>query len=338
MTSTQNLVEDIRKSNLRKKQLINMILFTSVIILCCLTLSLGNTMYSLETIVKVLMGEDIQGATFAIMKLRLPRMIAGLFSGFAFGLAGVTFQKMMQNPLASPDILGITSGSSVAAVFCLLVLRYSGNTASIISIICALLITLHIYFLSQIRGFSISKLVLIGIGTQAMLRALISYMLLKANINDVSSTLRWLSGSLNTISVDDTRLLIFSVVICGAVLCLFESQLNVLELGEQMATTLGLRPKISRFILILAAVFMLACATAVTGPIAFVSFLAGPIANKIGGKDIFSAALLGAILVMGCELIGQFALPYKMPVGVVTGIVGAPYLVFLLINERKEGA
>lgn len=338
MMNTQNLIENIRRSDLRKKRLINIALVSIVILLCGLTLILGNTIYSLETVVDVLMGKDIQGATFAITKLRLPRMLAGLFAGLAFGFSGATFQKMMRNPLASPDILGITSGSSVAAVFCLLVLRYSGNTASVISIICALSVTLIIYAISQIRGFSISKLVLIGIGTQAMLRALISYMLLKANVNDVSSALRWLSGSLNAITVDDTKLLIFSVVICGLILCLFESHLNILELGEQAATTLGLNPTKSRIILILAAVFMLACATAVTGPIAFVAFLAGPIANKIGGKRVFSSALVGAILVMGCDLIGQFALSYKMPVGVITGIVGAPYLVFLLIKERKKGA
>lgn len=116
------------------------ILLTLITLGLCLTaLMLGNTVYPLETVIRAISGEQIKGATFSVVTLRLPRMLAGLLVGLAFGIAGSTFQTMLRNPLASPDIIGITSGASVAAVFCILVLRMSGPTVSIISVITGLL-------------------------------------------------------------------------------------------------------------------------------------------------------------------------------------------------------
>ena len=120
----------------RKIRLISVTTLLAVltISLCLMMLLYGNTNYSLDVVIKVLSGEKIKGATFAIGTLRLPRMLSGLLVGIAFGIAGNTFQTMLRNPLASPDIIGVTSGSSVAAVFCILVLGMSGTTVSIIAV------------------------------------------------------------------------------------------------------------------------------------------------------------------------------------------------------------
>ncbi|WOO35936.1 iron ABC transporter permease [Anaerocolumna sp. AGMB13020] len=307
-------------------------------VLCCIMLYLGNTKYSPEIILRVLLGEEIKGATFAIETIRLPRMLAGLLAGMAFGMAGNTFQTMLRNPLASPDIIGVTSGSSVAAVFCILVLNVSGTVVSISAVISGLAVAFLIYLLSRGGSFSGGRLILIGIGIQAMLNAAISYLLLRANQYDVPAAIRWLNGSLNGMQMKNIPGLFIVVLIFGCLLVLLSKMLKILELGEQSAITLGLRTDISRLLLVLAAVFLIAYATAVTGPIAFVAFLSGPIASKLAGSsNAITAGLTGAVLVLLADIIGQYAFDIRFPVGIITGILGAPYLIYLLIRMNRTG-
>lgn len=308
--------------------------------LCIALLLLGNTIYPIDVVVRVLLGEQVQGATFAIGTLRLPRMLSALLVGMAFGMAGSTFQTMLRNPLASPDIIGITSGSSVAAVFCILVLKSSGSIVSIIAVVTGLMVAVLIYLLSKGGSFSGGKLILIGIGVQAMLNAVISFLLLRASQYDVPGALRWLSGSLNGIGMKDITGLLIVVAIFGLAIVLLGRHLKVLELGEQYAIALGLRTDLTRLLMILSAVFLIAFATAVTGPVSFVAFLAGPIAAKlvgIGTPNEIPSGLVGAILVLGADLIGQFAFDIRFPVGIITGILGAPYLLYLLIRMNRTG-
>lgn len=326
----------------RKTRLIsvNIILLVLTICLCGIMLVYGKTNYDLNTIIRVLTGEKIQGATFTISTLRLPRMLCGLLAGLAFGIAGNTFQTMLRNPLASPDIIGISSGSSVAAVFCILVLRISGTDVSIAAVVSGIIVASLIYVLSKGSGFLGGRLILIGIGMQAMINALISYLLVKSSQHDVPTALRWLNGSLNGMLMEDVPFLFMVVVIFGITILCLTKQLQVLELGDEFATTLGVRINLVRIMLILSAVFLIAFATAVTGPISFVAFLSGPIAARLvglGSPNVLSAGLIGALLVLGADLIGQFAFGTRFPVGVITGILGAPYMLFLLIVINRRG-
>lgn len=337
---TQNPIQTGRAVRRRRWAAATMLLIILTATFCVAMLLLGNTNYSFETAVRVLLGENIQGASFAIKTLRLPRMLAGLFAGFAFGIAGSTFQTLLRNPLASPNIIGISSGSSAAAVFCILVLHTSGTVVSVAAVIAGLATTALIYALSNASSFSGGRLILIGIGMQAMLGALVSYLLLNASSYDVPAALRWLSGSLNGIRLSDTPVLILSVALLSPVILLLGSRLRILELGEQSATALGVNTNKTRVALVLSAVCLIALATATTGPIAFVSFLAGPIAKRLVGAGFSSelpAGLMGAVLVLGADLLGQFAFGTRFPVGVITGILGAPFLLFLLIRMNRTG-
>ena len=318
----------------------NVSLIAIVLCICIMMLLYGNTNYSLDVVIRVLRGENIQGANFAIATLRLPRMLSGLLVGIAFGIAGNTFQTMLRNPLASPDIIGVTSGSSVAAVFCILVLGLSGPAVSIISVISGLLVSMLIYLLSKDISFSGSRLILIGIGIQVMLQAAISFLLLKASQYDVPGAMRWLSGSLNGMTMKGIPTLFIVVMVFGIISLLFTKYLQVLELGDEFATTLGIRLNLVRIILILSAVFLIAFATSTTGPIAFVAFLAGPIASKIvgrGSSNVLASGLVGALLVLSSDMIGQYVFSTRFPVGVITGILGAPYMLFLLICINRRG-
>jgi iron-siderophore transport system permease protein len=340
MTKNINYVETGFEKRKKRYLLVTICLAVIAVILGAFMLYLGNTRYPLPIILRVLTGEEIKGATFAIQTLRLPRMLSGLLAGMAFGMAGCTFQTMLRNPLASPDIIGVTSGSSVAAVFCILVLKSSGIVVSVAAIGSGLLISGLIYALSRGGSFSGGRLILIGIGIQAMLNAVISFLLLRANQYDVPAALRWLNGSLNGIQKKYIPGLFFSVIIFGGLLILLGRRLKILELGEQSATTLGLKTDSTRILLVLCSVFLIAIATAVTGPISFVAFLAGPIAGWLAGKGIATilpAGLTGAVLVLLADIIGQYAFDTNFPVGIITGILGAPYLLYLLIRMNKTG-
>ncbi|WP_062051802.1 iron chelate uptake ABC transporter family permease subunit [Bacillus sp. JCM 19034] len=338
--NTVNVIKEGMRQRKRRWLFVTLLLLGLALLLCCVMLLLGNTIYPVNVVFRSLIGEEIEGAHFAIHTIRLPRMIAGVFAGFAFGVAGYIFQTMLRNPLANPNILGITSGSSVAAVFCITVLQTSNTIVSVAAVIGGLITVIVMYLLSRGRSFSIGRLIIIGIGMQAMLDAVISYMILKSSQQDIAGALRWLSGSLNGSNMGEVFPLTLAVLVFTPILLVLGKQLNMLELGDQMAKSLGVATDKARMILIIGSVCVLAIATATTGPIAFVSFLAGPIANRLVGvstSNILPAGLVGAILVLFADIIGQFAFEYRFPVGVITGVLGAPYLLYLLIRMNQKG-
>lgn len=339
-SSESNFIKVGIQKRKRRWIFVTSLLIVFAVALCWAMLLLGNTIYPVNVVIRSLMGEEISGANFAINTIRFPRMITGLFSGFAFGVAGYIFQTMLRNPLANPNILGITSGSSAAAVFCIVILYSSNAVVSIAAVIGGLITVIIMYLLSRGRSFSIGRLIIIGIGMQAMLDAVISFLILKSSEQDIAGALRWLSGNLNGSSMSEAIPLIIIVIVLTPVMLMLGKQLSMLELGDQMATSLGVATDKMRIILIISSVVMIAIATATTGPIAFVSFLAGPIANRLVGinsSNILPAGLIGAILVLFADLIGQFAFEYRFPVGVITGILGAPYLIYLLIRMNQKG-
>ncbi|PAE18870.1 iron ABC transporter [Bacillus sp. 7504-2] len=334
------LIMSGRRQRRRRWILVTALLAILAFILSCTMLLLGNTIYPVQDVIRALSGEQIKGVSFAVNTIRLPRMLAGLFAGFAFGIGGHIFQTMLRNPLANPNVIGITSGSSAAAVFCILILHTSNAVVSIVSVIAGLATVIIIYLLSKGKTFSIGRLILVGIGIQAMLDAFISYLLLKGAQQDIPAAIRWLSGSLNGSQMHELPPLVLTVFICTPIVLVLGKHLSLLELGEQSATTLGVNTDRARIMLIVSSVCMIALATATTGPIAFVAFLSGPIAKRlvgVGFSNMIPAGLVGVNLVLAADLIGQFAFEVRFPVGIITGILGAPYLIYLLIRMNRKG-
>ena len=262
-------------------------------------------------------------------------MCVGAFSGALFSKC----MKGAIDPTVSL-VIAIFVGAAVAAVFGILVLKLNGGTVSLMAVFSGLLVSVLIYFLSQGGGFSNARLILTGIGMQAFLSAVISWMLLKASEYDVANALRWLSGSLNGVKLENVPRLALVVFGAGGAILLLNRQLSMLQLGEAHAVTLGVNVRRIRLTLILLALLLVAFATSVTGPVASVAFLSGPIATRLSGNGkngMLTSALTGSTLVLASDLIGQFALPSRYPVGVVTGILGAPYLLFLLLQMNDKG-
>ncbi|WP_125107034.1 FecCD family ABC transporter permease [Gulosibacter massiliensis] len=303
---------------------------------------IGDVVYPIGDVLAVVAGQDVPGASFNVGQLRLPAATLAVLAGVAFGVSGCVFQNLLRNDLASPDIIGITSGSSTAAVFGLLVLGWSGPAVSALSVVAGLVVAAIIAALAAGRGGFGGRLILIGIGVSAMLVSVTSYLLMYGNVNSVPAALRWLNGSLNNASWDDIPVLLIALVVCGGGVLALQRNLLPMELGDEAATRLGVRVQRSRLTLMLLAVALTSFATAASGPISFVAFLSGPIALRLTGRSnhspIVPAALVGAVLVLAGELIGQHALGVRLPVGVVTGLMGAPFFLYLLIRSNRKGA
>ncbi len=305
-----------------------------------LSLMVGNTFYSPDEVIRAVLGETVPGASFTVTELRLPRATLGLLAGMSLGIAGVTFQTMLRNPLASPDVIGISSGASAAAVIGIVVLSLNEATVSVLALVGALGTAGLIYLLSHRGGFAGVRLILIGVGVAAMLDSVVSYTLSRAAQWDIQAAMQWLAGSLNGATWERVAPLALVFLVVLPLVLALESPLGILRLGDDSAAALGVGLRRTRLGLIFCAVSLLAFATAATGPIAFVAFMAGPIAARIWGAGthlLLASGLVGALLVLVADLFGQFAFGNRYPVGVITGLLGAPYLLFLLVRTNRNG-
>ena len=305
-----------------------------------LTLMAGQSFTPFDEVIRVLAGESVPGADFTVGQLRLPRAVLAIGAGISFGLGGAAFQTMLRNPLASPDIIGITSGASAAAVFAIVILSLNGPAVSVIAVGAGLAVALLVYGLSAKNGVAGARLILIGIGVSAMLESMIAYTLSRAPAFTLQEAMRWLTGSLNGAKLEQSLPVMASLLVFGALILSKARDLGAMRTGDETATALGVNVAATRLIVMISAVGLIATATAVTGPIAFVAFLAGPIATGMFGRRssiLLPAGLVGASLVLIGDFVGQFLLPGRYPVGVVTGALGAPYLIALIIRNNRRG-
>ncbi|SMG45001.1 iron complex transport system permease protein [Rhodococcus rhodochrous J3] len=343
LETTDTGIDDLAASRIRRgrrRRLVIAVLATLVVAAFAASLMFGRTFYPPADVLRVVLGQDVAGANFTVGRLRLPRAVLAVVAGICFGLGGITFQTMLRNPLASPDIIGISSGASAAAAFAIIVLGLGGTGVSVFAIVAGLAVALLIYGLSYRGGVAGTRLILIGIGIAAMLDSVTSYLLSTAATWDLQETMRWLTGSLNGATWGATVPVIVALVVLGPVLLVQTRNLSMVQLGDDAAQALGVRVERTRVFAIVSAVGLIAFATAAAGPIAFVAFLSGPIAARIVGRGtslFVPAALVGALLVLVADFVGQYAFGTRYPVGVVTGALGAPYLVYLIIRSNRAG-
>lgn len=305
-----------------------------------LTMMVGSYFVSAPDVVKSVLhlGED-SGVDFIVQDLRLPRAFAALCVGLALGVSGTLFQQLLSNPLASPDFIGISPGASLAAVTGIVLFQSSGYSISIAALLGALGSAVLIYVVAWRDGISGYRLILVGIGVSQFMLAIVTYLIARANIQDAREAMHWLVGSIGQAGGRELRALVIALAILLPAAIILNRPLRALELGDDTATALGVRVEPARLGLLAVAIGLVAFATAVAGPIAFVALIAGPIARRIlgpAGGGILAAALVGAMIVLGADLASQHLLPIPLPT-VVTGAVGAPYLIWLLATVNREG-
>ncbi len=302
------------------------------------SLMYGHTIYSPGEVIDVILGREVQGASFTVGQLRLPRGVLAVLTGAAFGMAGAAFQSMLRNPLASPDIIGISAGASAAGVIALLWFEFSETWVSAIAVVAALVTALVIYLLAYADGVVGTRLILIGIALSAMLDSVVAYAIVRAAAWDIQTAMRWLTGSLNATTWDQVLPVVVAGIVFVPLLWRMQRNLDLLRLGDDAACALGVNVERTRLTVVLSAVALIAFGTAASGPIAFVAFLSGPIAARIVGTSqslLLPAGLVGAVIVLASDLVGQWAFGTRYPVGVITGALGAPYLVYILVTMQR---
>ncbi|MEU4289832.1 iron chelate uptake ABC transporter family permease subunit [Kribbella sp. NPDC026596] len=336
------IITRARAARQARSLMVIVVLAVIVFVTFCVSLSLGDFKIPVIDVVKTLFGGGDRATEFIVNRLRLPRALTGLMVGAALGMSGAIFQSIARNPLASPDIIGVTYGASAFAVFAIVTLGLTGVAVSGFAIVGAVLTAFIMYVLAWRHGVSSYRLILIGIGIGAVATSITSYLLTKARVEIAQQALIWLTGSLNGRDWSNVRSLAITLVVLAPLTTFLVHRLRILQLGDETAYGLGLRVESSRLGLIVIAVLLAAVATAAAGPIGFVAFVAAPIARRLTrspGPAMISSALLGALVVALSDLIAQHAFgDTQLPVGVVTGVVGAPYLMFLLARTNRVGS
>ena len=300
-------------------------------------LLLGDFTVSAVDLVRILAGEQIPGAGYIVTEVRLPRTVLAVLCGMAFGLGGAVFQATLRNPLASPDIVGVSMGASAAAVYGIVVLGLAGLRLSVVAVAGALATAVLVRATSgcDSRGASY-RLVLIGVATAALMQAVVQYLFTRADTYDAQLMLRWLTGSVSAADWSTVRVLLVLLVLLAPALLWAGRALPVLELGHDAATGLGRRRHTAELVLLLG-VALVAVAVAAAGPVAFVAFVSGPLARALnqGRTTLPGAALVGAVVVVAADFAADQLLPgANYPVGVVTGAVGAPVLLWMLTRRN----
>ncbi|WP_204298148.1 FecCD family ABC transporter permease [Actinoplanes campanulatus] len=312
----------------------------ATLVVSVFSLGTGDFPIAPADVVATLFGAGNPAHEFIVTELRLPRLIVAILVGAALAAGGAVFQSLVRNPLGSPDMLGVTNGASTAALV-VVILGGSDLQLSIAAIAGGMAATLLIQLIAgrALHGF---RFILVGVGMAAILTGISGYLLTRGQQMENARALLWLTGSLDGRSWTQAVPLL---VVLGAVLPLLVLAcgpgLRILEMGDDAASALGVPVSLLRNGALLAAALLVSFGAAAAGPVAFVALIAPHLAKRLTrapGPNLLPSIAVGALLLSGADFIAQHALDDRvLPVGVITGLVGGAYLVWLLTTERRAG-
>ena len=299
----------------------------------------GDYKIASEKLIPALLGEGKQ-ITVAFAQQRAARIVAALLVGAALGLSGAIFQVISGNALGSPDIIGFTNGAATGALLQIIVFNSGPVEVALGAVVGGLATSVLVWLLTRRTGLHGFRLVLVGIGVGSTLAAFNALLVVRASLTQAQTAASWLAGSLNDITWERTYALLGLLLVVTPLLLMLVRPLGAIRFGDQVASGLGVSVNAYRVAALFIGVLLVSLATATTGPIAFVALAAPHIAKTLarsGGVGFTSAALMGALMVLGSDLIGRFAVPGRIiQVGVVTGAIGGLYLIYLIYLERKK--
>jgi iron complex transport system permease protein len=300
---------------------------------------LGDVAISLSEVLSTVVGGGEARDAFVVRTLRLPRVLAGIGAGLALAVSGAIFQGLVRNPLVAPDIIGVMAGATLAAVTAIVVFR-SAAVVPVAALLGAIAATIVVYGLTWRKGITGNRLVLVGIGVNALLAALTTLVIVRFPVEQVTPAIVWMTGTLYASDRGDAAWLAGALAVLLPAALALMPRLRSLQLGDDTAAALGTRTEASRAALLATAASLAAVAVAVAGPVAFVALMtphaARMLAGPLTGGVLLLAGALGAALVVASDIIAQHAFsPTSLPVGVVTAAVGAPYFLFLLYGTNR---
>lgn len=278
-----------------------------------------------------------------LFSLRWPRLVSGLIAGGCLAVAGAVFQGLLRNPLAEPFILGVSSGAALGVAAGIILeagLLLGFYTIPFLACAGALLTMWLIYSLSRTGArFSVFNMILSGVIVNAVMSAIIMFIMSISTDRQLHSIVFWLMGRLDIADARLNGLVGTAAIITLLVIYYFARDLNVLTLGEEDAHYLGVNVERTKRILFVAASMLTACAVSISGIIGFVGLLVPHFARALVGPDhrlVFPVSLVsGALLLCAADILARTAAaPAEIPVGVVTALVGGPFFLFILRRKR----
>lgn len=318
-----------------------------IVFLGALSIGLGDYPISVPRVLEVIFqGEGSRVERLVVLEWRMPRVATAIAVGCALGLSGALTQTVTRNALASPDILGITTGASAMAVT-VIVLGSGGGFAGwlagigipLAALLGAILSATVIWALAWRRQADSYRLVLVGIIITALLSSYINFLMVRAELRDASQAQFWLTGSLARSEWSTTIPIAVLVIVCAPLLAWIAYQALATTLGPDLARALGQRVNAVQVAMLALAVALAAVAVSAAGPIGFIAFVAPQVALRLCGvpsPPLAASALTGAVLLLGADIVTQAVLPVELPVGIVTSTLGGIFLIYLLVQRTRS--
>ncbi|WP_138418046.1 FecCD family ABC transporter permease [Aquibacillus sediminis] len=306
-----------------------------VLVLSVIGTGIGAVYIPPYEIISNLLGNDIGSNQLIIQNYRLPRIVIALLVGAGLSVSGAVLQGIIRNPLASPDVIGITKGAGLsAAIVIILFPKAPIFVLPVAAFLGAACIAILLYLLAYKNGVKPSTLSLVGIALGAICHAGIQYLMVKFPL-EVNAALVWLTGSLWGKSWDDVWLLLPWILILLPVTIIMAVKLDILNLGDDVAEGLGERVEVMRMVLLFIAVGLAGSSVAIVGSLGFVGLIAPHIARRLVGNKhhllLPVSALLGMVLVLIADMLARGLMPpVEIPAGIFTAVIGAPYFLYLL--------
>jgi iron complex transport system permease protein len=312
------------------------VLAVAIVLLAVVALGTGDYPLSVPEVVSAMFATDGRFETTVVLEWRLPRVLVAIVFGGALALSGAVFQSLTRNPLGSPDIIGFATGSYTGALIVITLVGDSYFSTAGGAIAGGLFSAAAVYLLAYRRGVQGFRLIIVGIAVTAILHAVNTWLLLRAQVEVAMAASIWGAGSISLVSWDQAVPAFVVLAALGLLLLALSGGMRQLELGDDAARAHGMRIEVSRLSLLVVGVALIAVVTASAGPIAFVALAAPQIASRItrsAGLPLVASALTGSLLLLAADFVAQHLLPSAVPVGMVTVVIGGLYLIGLLIGQ-----
>jgi len=310
----------------------------ALVLLSLVALSVGEYPIGPLELVRTLSGGGDRLESYVVWQVRAPRLAMGLLVGGCLGVAGALLQALLRNPLASPDLLGISGGSGAAAVFGLLILGVGGPALALLAFAGGAVVAGFLLLAGRHRADGGYRLVLAGIGIAFLCSSVTGYLMVRAQVELAQNALVWLTGSLATTPWWQVGVVTLIAVLATPAVVVCARWLPLHQMGTATAVSLGVHPRTVRVLTVLTAVLLTAVTCAFVGPISFIALCAPAIARPLAGNGavaIGTSGAVGAALLVASDLVAQYALPgFSLPVGVITGALGSVFLLWLLTTSK----
>ncbi|WP_369374619.1 FecCD family ABC transporter permease [Promicromonospora sp. Populi] len=327
-----------RAAVLPRSVTVALLLAAATAALAIVALMLGDYPLTAAQVLHALTGSAGFEST-VVLEWRLPRVTAAVLFGAALAISGALFQTLTRNPLGSPDLIGFATGSYTGVIVVTVVLGTGVVTTTAGALLGGFATAILVYLLAYRRGVQGFRLIVVGIGVTATLHAINTWLLLRAQDEVAMGAAIWGTGSLSLASWADVVPAVGVLLITAPLVVWASRPLRQLELGDDAAAAHGVRVEPARLAIIGLGILLTALVTAATGPIAFIALSAPQIARRLGagpGIPLPHAALTGAFLLLGADLVAQYVPPNPVPVGVVTVVLGGAYLLGVLVREARR--